>query len=84
MAKNSAFLVFLLFSGILCSVNSFTSLNEAGTSCGQTCRNSSKTFDEYLRTRNDLIKSELETSFGSDIKLSRNEELANQIIMSAK
>lgn len=42
------------------------------------------TLDDYFRDRSDLLNAEVDSSFGADIKLTDNEELANIIIMQAK
>lgn len=46
--------------------------------------NSRSTLQDYYRDRKDLLNYEVEASFGADIKLTENEELANKIIMQAK
>lgn len=46
--------------------------------------NSRTTLRDYYRDRKDLLNYEVESSFGADIKLTDNEELANKIIMQAK
>lgn len=40
--------------------------------------------NDYYRDREDFLNFEIESSFGSDIKLNENESLANEIIMKAK
>lgn len=50
----------------------------------QTECNTRTTLHDYFRDRQDLLNYEVETSFGADIKLSNNEQLANKIIMQAK
>lgn len=46
--------------------------------------NSRSSPEDYFRDRTDLINYEVESSFGADIKLTDNEELANKIIIQAK
>lgn len=50
----------------------------------QTVCNSRAGLRDYLRDRADLLNYEVESSFGADIKLTDNEELANKIIIQAK
>lgn len=47
-------------------------------------RNFKSLFEEFIRKRKQLIHDETEQSFGHDIKLNKNEQLANQVIMTAK
>lgn len=46
--------------------------------------NSRSTLHDYYRDRLDLLNFEMESSFGADIKLTDNEELANKIIIQTK
>lgn len=81
MTNQNVFIVSLVCIQMLfhCA-NSRNLFNESYNIFGQSRPN----FEVYLRTRNDLVNIELESSFGNDIKLSATEEIANKIIMEAK
>lgn len=44
----------------------------------------SRKLDDYYQDRQDILNYEMNTSFGSDIKLNKMEESANKIVMAAK
>lgn len=93
MKLSTGFAAWLLFfKGIIYVVHSGVVLDKQIVHLATTGENAKHdvvnqridSFGNYLANRSMLINSELESSFGSDIKLNENEQLANKIIMKLK
>lgn len=80
MTNQNVFIIIVCIQMFFHCANSRNLFNESGNIFDQSGHN----FEGYLRTRNELVNRELESSFGNDIKLSASEEIANKIIMEAK
>ncbi|XP_055314975.1 adenosine deaminase 2-like [Sitodiplosis mosellana] len=98
MATRSVFIIWLICIGVTFHVAQsavrhrmtercrrvWNEVDENNIVAAQAVCNSRATLHDYFRDRKDLLNYEVESSFGADIRLTDNEELANKIIMQAK